>query len=101
MMLGTPISIEALPPIFAQVFAPVKVDVYTSDSKFGERTRKFLSALECNEHLKAQINAGSNFVGFAVHYPGTHGHLQDCRVRLDPEKCDGHSFRYSIGAGAC
>ena len=97
MILGTLISIEAFPRMLEQVFDPMNVDVYTSDSKFGKQTRTFRSARECAEYFKEQISAGSNFVGFAVHYLDTNGHIEDRRISLDPAKCDGHSFRYSIG----
>ena len=97
MPLGTLIPFESVPRMLEQVFEPSIVDVYTSDSKFGQLTKKFISAFECIEHFKAQISDGSNFVGFAIHYPDTNGYVEDRRMNLDSAKCDGHSFRYSIG----
>ena len=97
MILGTLISLEAFPRMLEQVFDPMNVDVYTSDSKFGEQTRTFSSARECAEYFKEQISAGSNFVGFAAHYLDTNGHIEDRRISLDPAKCESRRADCSAG----
>ena len=68
------------------------VTVYTSDSRFGEKTRTFASPSEVLQYLE-----GEQYVGFALHYPDAGGYVEDRLVKLDPEKCGGHMFRHSMG----
>ena len=76
--------------LFEAVFAE-PVTVYTSDSRFGEATRIFSSPSEALEYL-----AGEPYVGYALHYPDVGGCVDDRRVKLDPAKCNGHTFRHSM-----
>jgi hypothetical protein len=97
MLRGISISMEDVSKLLEHVFAISAVDVYTSDSEYGRRTERFDSARDCQTYLQARIEHGSKLVAFAVHYPEAGGYVQDRRVSLNPEKCDGHSFRYSVG----
>ena len=68
------------------------VTVYTSDSAFGEATRVFTSPSEALVHFEDK-----SYAGYAVHYVDAGGRIEDRRVELDPSKCNGHTFRYSVG----
>jgi hypothetical protein len=91
------ISLDAVPPLLRTVFEHPGVTVYTSDSEFGEATTTFRSLDELTAHFQARIEAEKNFVAYAVHYSEMRGYIQDRRVSLDPQKCHGHTFRYSVG----
>lgn len=96
-MPGTPISLEGVPRILEHVFAQPAVDVLTSESEPSEMTQRFDSELACVAYFRKRVEDGSSFIAFAVHYLETGGYVQDRRVSLDPQKCKGHTFRYSVG----
>jgi hypothetical protein len=81
----------ALESLFEAIFGE-SVTVYTSDSRFGEKTRTFASPSEALEYLE-----GEQYVGYALHYPDVGGYIEDRLVKLDPAKCQGHAFRHSMG----
>jgi hypothetical protein len=71
-------------------------EVYLRDTEPGENIKRFASADEVNISIDAALEARRLFSGFAVWYPETRGHIEKRRVHLDPKKCGGHTFRYSI-----
>ena len=91
------ISIDDVPRMFEAVFAPGQAAVFTSDSEPGTETHAFASPAELATHFSSCIHSGKTYIAYAVHYPDTGGFVEDRRVSLNPQKCNGHTFRYSVG----
>ena len=91
------VPVAHLESLVEAIFETPAVAVFTSDSDYGEETLEFHSAAEVLAHFHRKVAAGSLFEGYAVHYTETGGHVANRRIVLDPKKCKGHTFRYSLG----
>jgi hypothetical protein len=90
------IPVECLKTLIEAAIGASPVIVYTGDSDPGEETQRFHSAAEVWDHFSASMSAGARFVGYALHYTNTGGYVENRRVALNPVKCKGHTFRYSV-----
>lgn len=69
---------------------------YQADSAFGEELKEFNSREELNQEIDKLLNTNAPFFQFAFYYPESIGFVEKQRVNLNPEKCNGHTFRFSI-----
>lgn len=81
----------SLASLFEVIFSE-PVTVCTSDSDYGQQTTIFTSPPAALEYLE-----GRSYVGYALHYPDSGGYVEDRLVKLDPAKCQGHTFRHCVG----
>jgi len=91
------VPVANLQSLVEAIFEPSAVSVFTSDSDHGEETLQFHSAAEVLAHFHRKVGSGSKSESYAAHYAETGGHVENRRVTLDPKKCKGHMFRYSVG----
>lgn len=85
---------HAVAALVAAIFdgeSPAVVEAY---SAFGEGLRWFQSAEELSGYLREQRESAAQSAHFAICYPDMGGAVQCSRLQLDPETCQGHSFRY-------
>ena len=73
--------------------APVVFHAY---SGFGQPLRSFRSPSGLIADIEAAFATGQKSVHFALHYPETKGHVVERKISLDPKKCDGHTWRYTV-----
>lgn len=86
----------SLSGLISEVFESGGPDFYLKDTDYGEEVCQFASAAEVDARITATIEARGRSVGFAIHFPETRGYTEKERVGLDPRRCKGHTFRYSI-----
>jgi hypothetical protein len=96
MNTNTNLDRRSLGELIRGMFESGNPEVYLRDTDPGENARKFASAHELNGFIDTAIEAHRLFVGFAVWYPETRGHVEKRKINLDPRRCEGHTFRYSI-----
>ena len=51
---------------------------------------------ELRQEIDELINTDAPFFQFAFYYPASEGFVEKQRVSLNPKKCNGHTFRFSI-----
>lgn len=90
MQTTVTIPTSSLRSLFDVVFRdPVKVATTYSD--LSEKIKYFNSPEEIEGHLR-----GRSFESYALHYLDCGGNVEERRIALNPSKCGGHTFRYSI-----
>jgi hypothetical protein len=73
--------------------APVVFHVY---SAYGQPLYSFRTASELIANIESAFATGQKSFHFALHYPDTKGHVAERKITLDPKKCDGHTWRYTV-----
>ena len=73
--------------------APVVFHAY---SAYGQPLRHFRAASELFADIEAALANGQKSLHFAIHYPSTKGHVAERRIALDPKKCAGHTWRFTV-----
>ena len=69
---------------------------YQADSAFGEELNTFNTKEELSLEIQRLLDSNDPFFQFAFYYPESEGFVEKQRVSLNPEKCNGHTFRFSI-----
>ena len=70
--------------------------VFQAYSHFGQPLREFRSASDFVREVEQQIRSGHKFLYYSIHFPDTLGHVAQRKIKLDPGKCDGHTWRSTI-----
>jgi len=84
-------------PILDFVFEQSGCHVFESYSAPGTELLRFHSADELRARHEVGVSAGSSAsIHLQLVPPGATKSYQIERIRLDPAKCNGHTFRYSI-----
>ena len=73
--------------------APVVFHAY---SDYDQPLRSFRTRSELIADIEAALEKGQKSLLLALHYPDTKGHVAQRKITLDPKKCDGHTWRYSV-----
>lgn len=89
------IANDDVPRIVEAIFASGVPEVYEAYSAFDSEIVLFSSAQELTAYIQAHSEK-ERFLGFALYFPDTRGFVEKERIRLDPKKCDGHTFRYRV-----
>jgi hypothetical protein len=86
-----------LPELTHAVFAPERPEVYEAYSAYECEPQRFTAAAQLDALMLGGRPDGKTYLDFAVWYPSCGGRVEKERIELQPEKCGGHTFRYSIG----
>ena len=86
-----------LPELTQAVFAAERPEVYEAYSAYDRESTVFTAAEQLNELMVGEDATSKVFFDFAIWYPSCGGRVEKERIQLKPEKCEGHTFRYSIG----
>ena len=87
---------EAVKALAVAVFERGDVTVLEAYSAFGAELKSFSSPEELAEYVRLQRHSPGHSAHLAIHYPDMGGAPIHSRLQLDPEKCLGHTFRYSV-----
>ena len=89
------IASSDVPRIVEAVFALGVPGVYEAYSAFDSEILSFPGPQELAAYIQER-SVRESFLGFVLYFPDTRGLVENERIRLDPKKCDGHTFRYRI-----
>lgn len=70
--------------------------VYQADSNFGKELKEFNLREELMAEILDLLKTHTPFFQFAFYYPESDGHVKIRRIQLNPKKCNGYTFRFSI-----
>lgn len=87
---------EDLTELVKFVFEISAATVFQAYSAYGQGLRCFGTPAELLADIELQIAKGALFLLYAIHYPDTKGHIEKAKITLNPKKCDGHTWRFSI-----
>ncbi len=82
--------------IVEAIFAAGDPTVYEAYSAFDSDIVAFSNAGGLLSYIAMPRPKKESFLGFVVYYPDTRGFVEKRKINLDKEKCDGHSYRYSM-----
>jgi hypothetical protein len=96
MQTTQPISLEGLHEIVSAVFAqgPVVVKQWYSD--FDCPPKDFADIKAMTDDLRYQRGERTVFRDYTIYYPEAKGRIYQKKIVLDPESCDGHTFRFCL-----
>jgi hypothetical protein len=78
------------------LFEEAEPTVFEAYSPFGQPVRKFTRAAELLSDIEEEIRRGQKFLYYSVHFTDTRGHVLQRKIKLDPRKCDGHTWRHTV-----
>jgi hypothetical protein len=88
------INISKLTEILDAVFVE-PVIVYESDSEFNSNLKKYESKELLSNAIDQAIQTNLPFINFSIYYPAAKGYVFEEKVKLNPEVCNGATYRYS------
>ncbi len=88
------VEISKLGEIISSIFVEPAI-VYESDSEFDSSLKKYESKESLLKVIDQSIQTNLPFINFAIYYPNAKGYVFDEKVKLNPEVCNGATFRYS------
>jgi hypothetical protein len=91
------INREALSDLTKTVFEGIKPNIYTAYSEYEQEIMEFESPDKLNDYITKSRKSGESLLMFAIWYTNTNGHIDIKKIELNPKKCNGYKFRYSIG----
>ncbi|HEY3320337.1 MAG TPA: hypothetical protein VGP72_07720 [Planctomycetota bacterium] len=95
MQASAILNIPAFEGLLAYVFETGDPQVYEAYSEYGQKLKRFDTVLALNAHLGEKIKKGRGS-DYGIYYPDMKGTIQEARIALDPKKCGGHTFWYSL-----
>jgi hypothetical protein len=94
--MHAPVSHAALKAVADAIFSERPSTVVEAYSEFSRTLRTFESTEELSAYATAQRDLTAGSIHVAIHYPDMAGKITISRVALDPEKCNGHAYRYKV-----
>ena len=91
--MATVLTAESLRTFAEAIFKEGPVTVVEAYSAFSQEARRFHCADDLCRYAEALRDTNDN-PHLAVHYPDMGGRLGLPRHALDPDQCDGHTFRH-------
>jgi hypothetical protein len=84
------------------LFSSTDVRVFESYSEFGQELREFRSVAELGAAfpIGEDMHGNGHAILLQLWSPSVMKDLEITRIALQPDKCDGHTFRYRIDGGA-
>lgn len=89
-----PLSDAAVSAISEAIFAKADPQVLEAYSEFGQEPIRFKSSAQIVAYAAKQRGKPRGSVHLAVCYPDMGGRVNVKRIKLDPEKCDGFTYRF-------
>ena len=86
-------GLTQLGELLFQSGAPVVFDAY---SAYGQPLRSFRTPSELIAEIESALATGQKSLYFKLQYPDTKGHVAERKIVLDPKKCNGHTWRYTV-----
>jgi len=83
-------------PVLLRALYDHKVVVSESYSEFEKDIIYFAEFKVLENYIVNQLSAGRKFIGIAIFYPETEGLIQKRKIKLNPKKCDGATYRYAV-----
>lgn len=93
--MAASITDEALDALATAIFDRGEVVVVEAYSAPGASLCSFDSPKDLATYVRGQRHLPGQSAHFAIHYPDMSGNLLRSRLPLDPEKCQGHTFRFA------
>ncbi|MHA3770071.1 hypothetical protein ACXR0O_00875 [Verrucomicrobiota bacterium sgz303538] len=90
------ISVEQLRELLDAAFAQGPVVAKETYSAFGATIRQFTSTSEILADMERASDQCRLAYLYSFYYPEARGQVAEKRVSLIPEKCGGHTFRYTL-----
>ena len=91
------IPVERINKLVDSIYQLEQPEMLSANSEFGKELEQFSSAAEVKARIARCVDEGTFFYSFAVCYPSSEGRIETDLVSLNPEYCQGHTFRYSAG----
>lgn len=88
------IDISKVEEVFESIFKE-PVTVYQSDSDPETELLKFETKEQLNNHFISSIEKGNFSSNYAIYYLEAKGYFHHKKVVLNPEKCNGATYRFS------
>jgi hypothetical protein len=88
------VSFDQLKEIVNAVFEQGPVIVKEASSEYDSPTREFANASTLLESM-SQTDEKKRFFAYSLYYPEAKGVVHERKIKLIPEKCGGHTFRFS------
>ena len=82
--------------IIEAIFGEGNPTVYEAYSAYDSEIVAFISASDLSSYIARPRPRNESILGFAVHYPDTGGFVEKIKINLDKEKCNGHTYRYTM-----
>ncbi len=67
---------------------------YEDYSKYDSELEEFDSKEDLIRHIENVKDNGDHSANYAIYYPAAKGYFFKEKIKLNPEKCDGATFRY-------
>lgn len=93
MQRSEKIDVSALDDIVISIFQENAI-AYEDYSTFDSDLKKYENAELVLEAIEQAIQTNTHSVNFAVYYPDAQGYFIKEKRKLNPEKCNGATFRY-------
>lgn len=77
------------------IFSKEGALVFEAYSSYGQMPVHFQTAFELSRYFSQQLSQPKGLVDVVITYPDMEGAAELGRIKLDPEKCNGHTERYS------
>ena len=84
-----------LDELLASIFLESGVDVYPAYSDLGEHILQFQDANEVHKFAKVNLFVPKGLLHLAIRYPNSGPAVQIQKISLNPDKCNGFTFRFS------
>lgn len=83
--------------LFEAVFQTDTPEVFVTYSEYGCELVQLHDVGSLEAWMDGKRLEGTTVFGFAIWYPSCGGRVEREKVRLKPEFCQGHTFRYVVG----
>ena len=87
------IDVSALGDIVNSIFQETAI-AYQDYSSFDSALKKYKSAESVLAAIEQAILSNDSSLNFAIYYPNSEGYFLEEKKILNPEKCNGATFRY-------
>ena len=88
------ITESAIEVLVEAIFKESPTAVVEAYSSLGQELREFRSVAEVCNYAKDNCGPNSASVHLAILYPDMAGLISRTRIEVNPNKCDGHTFRH-------
>ena len=86
-----------LPELLGAVFDAEHPEGFEAYSKYDRELLTFASSEGLQGRIAGGLCDGKQSFYFAIWYPSSGDRVEKERIRLEPDACNGHTFRYSVG----